>query len=362
MNFCYPVYNPNFDCLDAAGDWGVFPQHTKDYELVMQQPFRVATVAAFYTEPGIYSYNPNIPKVDLSKFDLVLISDAEYYSQRQIVEWAKQQGISNYLIAVGGLMEYDQLDPETTLYRPYWLSTFFKENPEQVNTYSTDKPFLFDTMLGARRPHRDYVMLSLTKSQLLDRCIATYRDCFPGNLIDEKTQKIHTQFAGTNLNWPYVSPNLDPAWEVRSTIDNTISFISPVEIYRQTHYSIVCETNFTGRGFFFSEKMMKAIFNRRVFVLFANCGYLKHLKSFGFKTFDYILDESYDLVAYDINRYREAMLQVMRLAWLESPQWIYERLKHTLDFNYNRLLAWRPEYKRTMHDMVRKKIPSDHWR
>lgn len=360
LRFKYPVYNPNVNTIDVARDWLVFPNTTTDPDLALSQPFKVATVRACYTDPSVFSYDPTLPKVDLSKFDLVLISDAEYYRQRDIVKWAKQQGITNYLIAVGGLSPDEVLEP-STVYRPYWLTHFLNNNTEPVDTYADTKQYLYEALLGSQRPHRDYVMLALTNSGLIDKSIVTYRDCFPGGIVDTNTENVHREFPNTTFNRPYVSPNLNPKWEVRKQISNTVSFITPYDIYRNTHYSIVCETLSTGKDFFFSEKIMKPMFAKRVFVLFGPQGYLQKLRNFGFQTFEELIDESYDDEPVDIERYKKAMMQVMRLGWLEQPARVYKQINYVLECNFNRLYSWQTECQCVMSDMVKEKIPARHF-
>ena len=102
-HFRYPTYNPCADTVDVAKDWLRFPHTTGDYELALSQPYRIAAVTPFYNDPTFINYNPNVPTVDLSVFDLVLVSDPEYYTQAEILAWIKQQGIKNYLVALGGL-------------------------------------------------------------------------------------------------------------------------------------------------------------------------------------------------------------------------------------------------------------------
>jgi len=64
--------------------------------------------------------------------------------------------------------------------------------------------------------------------------------------------------------------------------------------YRSMFIEIVCETYFTGRTFFITEKTLRCIINRRPFIVQGPTNYLKNLKSLGFKTFDTWWDEGYD--------------------------------------------------------------------
>ena len=50
------------------------------------------------------------------------------------------------------------------------------------------------------------------------------------------------------------------------------------------------------------QNLVVSIFAKRLFVLFAEPFYLKKLKALGYKTFDSIIDESYDDCEYPIER------------------------------------------------------------
>ena len=358
--FLYPVYDPCKNVLDAAKDWGAGRlESTDDYDLVMRQPFRVAAVRVLFNEPTVYGYNPQVGNVDWSKFDLVLLSDQEYFTPGQVRSWATKNGIRKYLFAAGGTTAEDPLNPEFEIHRPHFVNVFLERNVYQ-DTAADFKPFMFDVMLGARRPHRDWVMLALTKSGLLDSTVTTYRSGFPGEVVNEQNQQFAQKFADTDLNWPYVSPNLDPTWEVPE-VSNRISCITPNGIYKNTWYTITCETLSTGSTFYFSEKTVKAMFNKRIFVVFGPQYFLANLKKMGFETFGSYIDESYDQEPLDDVRYSKAMLQVMRLAWLEDPVQVHRSLKFAVDQNYQRLHSLQVQYQWDMREMVHAHIPAQHW-
>ena len=67
--------------------------------------------------------------------------------------------------------------------------------------------------------------------------------------------------AGTRLAYPYISPNLNPEWEVKDTISYNVSDIMPWKIYDHTKYSVIAETVYE-RVFFLTEKTIEVISNR----------------------------------------------------------------------------------------------------
>jgi len=359
-DFPYPVWNPAASVIDVVADWGLGSlRPTADLDEALRQPFSVAAIPALCTEPDIWCYMPTITADILRRFDLVLVSDPEYFDPVRIDHWCAGLGLKNYRVVTSGQWA-DRPLPAHFSYRPYLLRPFLFRNQVQSH-WTKNKPYLFDVLLGARRPHRDYVMLALDQTGLLERSIVTYRDCFPGAVITDQNTEFQDLFPSTTLKWPYVSDHLDPAWEVTDRINNQISLIAPWEIYRRTWYSIVCETLSTGSGFFLSEKTIKAMYCHRVFVVFGPPGYLAWLRSHGFATFDGIIDESYDQEPRDAYRFRKAMAQVMQLAWFEQPNDVYTWAQPRLDQNYCRLHEIETARIRDLAHTVKNSV-SGHWR
>jgi hypothetical protein len=161
----------------------------------------------------------------------------------------------------------------------------------------------------------------------------TYRDCFPGG--NDRT--------AVDFEWPYVSPNLDPAWEVRDTLDNSVSGLVPWEIYNRTCYSVLVETLGYGTTFLMEEKIGKCLFGRRLFVHFGQAHWMKKLKGFGFETFDSVLDETYDsLDIIDVERYAAAFEQVK---WLSQQNHaaLLQKVRPILDHNHHWLYQFKRE-------------------
>jgi hypothetical protein len=219
------------------------------------------------------------------------------------------------------------------------------------NTNLENKPFLFDALLGARRPHRDYAMLSFQRTGLLDQSIVTYRDFFQGAQFDHHTEQITKKFTGTELIWPYVSKNLDPAWEVTDQLTYSISPYVPWKIYQNTWYSVVCETNGVGRTFFMSEKTTKPLFAQRMFLMFTTPNFLDNLKKLGFETFDTVIDESYDHTLEPISRFSMVEEQIKQLSQ-ENPQHVYKKIAPILEHNFYTLITMQSRTQSRMQELL----------
>lgn len=324
------VYSPGMQ----ARDWGFAVDQVVDYYTALMQPDTIAVLPVYYDDPEEFSWLPEYQHIDPGLFDLVLFTDIEFRPQTQLVEWIKSKGISRWLLTIGGLTHNEYLHPQV-VYRPGWALNFMQWN-QQRNDFPLQRPFLFDCLCGTRRTQREYVMLSLLESGLLDQCIVTYRDIFQGGDCVQTPPHVQTEFPDFKVPWPYVSPNLNPEWEVSDHVDHSISGLVPWEIYNRTYFSILTETLGYGNTFLAAEKVGKCLYARRLFVHFGACYFLHYLRSLGFETFDSVLDESYDLQQTDIERWRCAFEQVK---WLskQNPQQLLAKVKPILDHNHDRL-------------------------
>lgn len=351
-----PVYAPIWNSM-AAQDWEL--ETTADLSVVMSAPYRVAAVPVLCTESFEFSYNDQAMSLPWDQFDLVILSDIEFRRIEEIHAWAKKIGIRNYVLAVGGRHVNESLDPDRMLWRPWWSFNLMRMNSYQ-STQANCKPYKFDALLGARRPHRDYVMLGMQASGLIDQSIVTYRDVFNGGFVDSVSEAVADRFPHHVLQFPYVSPNLNHDWEVGQQITNSISPFVPWDIYRQTDYTVICETLGTFTEFFMSEKTAKVFLAKRVFVLFGNYQFLMHLHEQGFQTFGSVIDESYDNIRDNLDRYAAAWQQVERLAQQPAAQ-VYEKLWPVLEHNHNRLFELQTQTRQLMHSILTKHIPAEYW-
>lgn len=339
------VYSPGYQAIE----WGFDYSQIVDLDTALSQPHKIAVVPVYCNRPAEFSYKPEFDSIPLHKFDLVLFTDIEWRSQSELIAWIDTMGVDNWLLHVSGVW-LDESPHPRVIYRPAWSFNFLRWNPPRED-FPLDRSYAFECLLGARREHRDFVMLNLQQSGLLEQGIATYRDLFVGHWINETPKRVATLFQDTKLTYPYVSPNLDPAWEVKENMDNSVSGLVPWEIYNRTWFSIVCETLADGRVFLSAEKIAKCLQARRLFVVFAIQGFLQRYRDWGFETFGDVLDESYDTEANDIVRWSKAFDQVSWLCSQDLPP-LLEKLKPRLDHNHHRLYEFEQEKRRELQNFV----------
>ena len=340
------VYSPGYQAIN----WGFDYPQVVDLTTILSQSIRIAALPVHFNNPQDFAYKPEFTGLDLAQFDLVLFTDIEFRKQTDLINWIETTSAKKWLLSVGGLYSDETLDPRT-IYRPAWMFTFLQWNTPREE-FPMERPFLWECLLGARRDHRDFVMLSFQQSGLLDQSIVNYRDIFMGSFKGDVRIEVQREFPDVKMQYPYVSANLDPAWEVRGgKLDNSISSDVPWEIWNRCYYSIIIETLGDGDCFLAAEKIGKCLLARRLFVHFGVAGWLANLHKLGFKTFDSVLDESYDTVTNKIQRWKQAFEQVKNLS-KENPQQVLEKIRPILDHNRDRLFELRQEKFHEMHNMI----------
>ncbi len=117
-------------------------------------------------------------------------------------------------------------------------------------------------------------------------------------------------------------------------------------MYNQTAYSVVAETCFHDNFAFYTEKTSKPIIAKRLFVMFAGQHYLANLRKLGFRTFDSVIDESYDQESDALIRWKKAWDQ---MKWLsEQPQeQILERIRPIVEHNFEHIMTtnWANDFR-----------------
>ena len=102
-------------------------------------------------------------------------------------------------------------------------------------------------------------------------------------------------------------------------------------------WHIVTETVFYYPKLHLTEKIFKPIVSKQPFMLLAAPGNLAYLRNYGFKTFDGIIDESYDLI-HDNDQRTEAVVQ--QIAWYcalsaEEKQTVIEAIAPIVEYNFH---------------------------
>lgn len=206
-------------------------------------------------------------------------------------------------------------------YRGYYALNY---NKSIVKPYKHD--FIsFNRIINNDRSYRIYFLSQLVNQNLLKNGLVSFGVTDDTDIIwqDETSDpnsklsehaKIHIEAHLTNINkliidQPYIHGNASA--NIPRSIDSWMpDDKKPAEI--DSFWHIVTETVFYYDKLHLTEKIFKPIVSKQPFMLLAAPGNLKYLQSYGFKSFDGIIDESYDLIQ-DNDQRIEAV--VKQLAW-----------------------------------------------
>lgn len=189
-----------------------------------------------------------------------------------------------------------------------------------------NRPKRFDCLLGANKPHRDQVEQLYKSSAYQDQFIYSYFK----DRVNQGIWSRNVDRAKTTTHRVRADP-LDGRFVA-------IAHLLPVDIYNESFYSIVAETISTNQYSHFTEKTGKTFVAGRPFVAFTGQHYLRNLRSLGFQTFGAVIDESYDAIEDDTERFAQAWQQVELLCQLD-PASVMQKLQSVITHNQQHFLS-----------------------
>jgi hypothetical protein len=124
------------------------------------------------------------------------------------------------------------------------------------------------------------------------------------------------------------------------------NYFSVKEHYLDTYVSIVNETGILDDVTFITEKTIRPMFNRHPFIVWGNPYTLKALHSYGFKTFDWLIDESYDECENANDRFNMILKESEKLNSLpiEKLHKLYYDNMEIMEHNYQHLKTLEKNY------------------
>jgi hypothetical protein len=189
-------------------------------------------------------------------------------------------------------------------YRGYYALNY---NKSIVKKYNHDF-ITFNRIITQDRSYRIFFISLLKEYNLLDYGLTSFNviDSLFVNWRDETSNpnsklsanaKLHIEKYLTSLDKLTIDGDLIHG-KASANIPRTIDGYWPNNDQPQYEalWHIVTETVFYYDKLHLTEKIFKPIVSKQPFMLLAAPGNLAYLKSYGFKTFDSVIDESYDLI------------------------------------------------------------------
>lgn len=116
--------------------------------------------------------------------------------------------------------------------------------------------------------------------------------------------------------------------------------INMTDLYNDSYFNIVLETMIdidNSGGQFITEKTFKPIFNNQFFVAVSSQHHLAHLRELGYKTFGRVIDEHYDSIANNQERFESVLALTKDLCArpLEELHIMYQQLRPEIQHNHH---------------------------
>lgn len=123
---------------------------------------------------------------------------------------------------------------------------------------------------------------------------------------------------------------------------------------QQVGFDIVAESVFDYPYPYVSEKSIRPLLNKKIFILLAPARTLELLQQYGFKTFSPFIDENYDLIDDPVNRINAVFSEITRLCQLSLDE-VKENIlqyKDILDYNYQNLWSVDRRSKEKLRELI----------
>jgi hypothetical protein len=122
--------------------------------------------------------------------------------------------------------------------------------------------------------------------------------------------------------------------------------------FLESMISVVTESNWYEPEIFFTEKIYSPIAYKHAFILLGPPFSLQKLRELGFKTFDGIIDESYDSTVDHYERLQKVVAEIKKFCNLDlnTKQEVWEKLNSIAEYNFN--YFWSNEYENRHSELL----------
>ena len=191
-------------------------------------------------------------------------------------------------------------------------------------------------IVGGQRDHRVLFLYNIFKHGLAHNHISAPRTCqYEGVDISSIAQKYTNVYQDiTNV---FEQADLPRMFAGEDTQQMTSCWLSNFDEAQDSLIYVPTETVYFGQRTHITEKTFKAIALEMPFVLVATAGSLEYLREYGFKTFDGIIDESYDTETDDVVRIEKVvkLLKDLDNLSVQQRQQIHQDCLPIVEHNFN---------------------------
>jgi hypothetical protein len=175
---------------------------------------------------------------------------------------------------------------------------------DQIYDFASNKQFEFTALIGDKRAWRDKLTSNLLKNVKFENYILNYH----GVEMKAKSRQLDIAYEFANYSRSRV---LHQHYTIAQSI--------PIKMFNNSKILLVVETTMYDHDeFHLTEKTVKALLTGIPFVLAGSAGFLRHLKSLGFKTYNEVWSEEYDsILSVDdrINKIIDTLNHINSMPW-----------------------------------------------
>lgn len=254
---------------------------------VKQQKIRILIIAAIEGDnftsadfDGLAHLHNTVTLLGLPKHAVIIVS-GNLNAGQQYTEWCRQHSKEEYIEFQEGV----EWDGKTS-------------HPPDDAVKIADYCLPFNSLNRAHRNHRTEHLYFLAENKLTG--LVSGGAWFATHPIDPPTY----QAVDYNHYKTILTANYPKTVDVEDLVNQVPNLINNLEIYERSQLTVVTESHFNQTsGLFITEKTFRPLLVGHPFVILGQKGTLKKLRSWGFQTdFDGI-DQSYDLIDDDRERF-----------------------------------------------------------
>jgi len=191
-------------------------------------------------------------------------------------------------------------------------------------------------IVAGKRDHRVLFLYNIFRHGLQNNHISAPRTCPVENIdITSIAQKYTDVYQ--DIIQVFEQAQLPRLFAGEDTQNMTSCWLTNFAEARDSLIYVPTETVYFGQRTHITEKTFKAIALEMPFVLVATAGSLEYLREYGFKTFNGIIDESYDLETDDVVRIEKVvkLLKDLDNLSVEQRQQIHQACLPIVEHNFN---------------------------
>lgn len=215
-----------------------------------------------------------------------------------------------------------------------WYRDFQYIEPSSFNRF--DKVFIcYNHLTSKLRSYRLHLVSNLIEQDLVKHgSVSLFHDGWqetiedPENPLDSRARVKIYQTLKTQMDPMIIDTNAPHgALSAKVNLDDLTSAL----------FHVVTETIYFDPKLHLTEKVFKPVVAKRPFFLVAAPGNLAYLKSYGFKTFDRWIDESYDQEADHYVRIEKITEEIAKLCAMDKSalKQMHKEMQEVLEYNFN---------------------------